>query len=58
MNLRIHIGFHKTGTTSLQRHLSKRENSNFLYVGRSYDNSILDVIVNDLAESVALFNKL
>lgn len=52
-NLNLHIGYHKTGTTSLQRCLSSRENT-FNYLGRRYDNSIEDEEINALARAVAL----
>ena len=54
MNLNIHIGYHKTGTTSFQRHLSQRSNKNFQYIGRSYDRSELDQATVGLAQAVAL----
>jgi len=54
MNLNIHVGYHKTGTTSFQRHLATRKNNNFLYFGRSYDETESDFLINKLSESIAL----
>ncbi|MEM6902347.1 MAG: hypothetical protein AAF556_03820, partial [Pseudomonadota bacterium] len=46
--LNLHIGYHKTGTTSLQRHLASLDNS-FNYLGRRYDGSETNKLVDDLS---------
>jgi len=51
--LHLHIGFDKTGTTSFQKHLASRTNS-FNFIGRRYDGSDQDILICDLARSLAL----
>ncbi len=51
--LHLHVGYHKTGTTSFQKHLSKCELT-FNYIGRRYDGSSEDRLILRLARAVAL----
>jgi hypothetical protein len=56
MNLNLHIGYHKTGTTSFQRRVSSLETDKFKYLGRLYSGSD-NAVVAHLADAVALNNK-
>jgi len=51
--LHLHVGYHKTGTTSFQKHLSRCELT-FNYIGRRYDGSSEDRLILSLARAVAL----
>ena len=51
--LHLHIGYHKTGTTSFQKHLSKCELT-FNYIGRRNDGSSEDKLILRLGRAVAL----
>lgn len=52
-NLNLHIGYHKTGTTSLQKVLASRDSA-FNYLGRRYDNTDIDKEIAALARAVSL----
>ena len=51
--LNLHIGYHKTGTTSLQQQITINKPP-FYFIGRSYDNSYDDKLVNEAARSVSI----
>ena len=51
--LNLHIGYHKTGTTSLQQQITTNKPP-FYYMGRRYDNSYENKLINEAARSVAI----
>ena len=51
--LNLHIGYHKTGTTSLQKHLAVNKTP-FYFIGRRYDDSPDSKLVEQAARAVAI----
>jgi len=51
--LNLHIGYHKTGTTSLQQQIIAVKPS-FYFMGRRYDDSHDNILINEAARSVAV----
>ena len=54
--INLHIGYNKTGTTSLQKTLAA-SSLHFKFLGRRYDESREDIVVSRLAKAVATFKK-
>ena len=51
--LNLHIGYHKTGTTSLQQQITTVKPP-FYFMGRRYDDSYENKLINEAARSVAI----